>query len=72
MTTDDPIVTEVRAARRALAARYDHDIERMLAAVKAQAQKSGRETVRYPFRPASRKPSQRQLANLPRFHAERR
>lgn len=71
MTTDDPIVAEVRAIRHALAARYDHDVERLLAAVKAQALKSGRETVRYPSRPASRRPSQRRLAGLHRFRIER-
>lgn len=70
MTTDDPIVAEVRAIRHALAARYDHDIERILAAAKAQTRQLGRETVRYPSRPASRKPSQRQLASLPRSRAE--
>lgn len=71
MTTDDPIVAEVRAIRHALAARYDHDVERLLAAVKAQARKSGRETIRYPSRPASRKPSQRRLAGLHRSRVER-
>lgn len=70
MTTTDPIVAEIHAFRRAFAARHDHDIERILAAARAQTRQLGRETVRYPSRPASRKPSQRQLASLPRSRAE--
>ena len=70
MATNDPIVAEIHAFRRAFAARHDHDIERIFAAIKAQRIKSGRKTVKYPSRPASRKPSQRQLASLPRSRAE--
>ncbi len=35
----DPIVEEVRRAREALAARYNHDVRRMFAAMRLQSRK---------------------------------
>jgi len=42
----DPIVAEVRAAREAIAARYDYDIDRIAAAFIERAKAGGREAVR--------------------------
>ena len=66
MTTDDPIVAEIRAIRHAFAARHGYDIERIFAAIKAQRKESGRKAVEYPFRPASRKASQHRIDSLTR------
>ena len=68
MTADDPIVAEIREIRNAFAARHDYDVERIFAAIKAQRRESGRKAVKYPFRPASRKASQRQIDSLRREH----
>ena len=70
METNDPIVAEIRAIRHAFAAQHDYDVERIFAAIKAQRRESGRNAVKYPFRPASRKAPQRQIGNLPRSGRE--
>ena len=36
---NDPIIEEVRRAREALAARYNHDVRRMFAAMRLQSRK---------------------------------
>jgi hypothetical protein len=40
----DPIVEEVRAARAAIAARYDYDVEKLAAAFAERSKASGRKT----------------------------
>ena len=52
MTTNDPIVAEVRAARDKHAAQFGYDLEKIFRDTKARQEASGREYVRYPSRPA--------------------
>jgi len=40
----DPIVEEVRAAREAIAARYDYDVEKLAAAFEERSKAAGRGT----------------------------
>ncbi len=56
-TLSDPIVDEVRAVRDAHAARFDYDLDKIFADIKARQQASGREYVKYPPRPAVVAPS---------------
>ena len=55
ITTDDPIVAEVRAARDEYAARHGYDIDRIFADLKRWRTETGRTAVRYPPRPATRR-----------------
>ena len=64
MKKDDPIVAEIRAIRDEYAARHGYDVTRIFADIEMRQKESGRNYVRYPSRPASRKPSQRQIDNL--------
>ena len=41
-TWTDPIVEEVRAAREAIAARYDYDVEKLAAALAERSKAAGR------------------------------
>lgn len=45
---DDPIVAEVRAARRALMEEVGNDIGKLFEYLKRQQEESGREYVRFP------------------------
>lgn len=49
--TRDPIVEEVRAARDALARKYEYDIEAIFAALRDSEAKEGKSIVRLPPRP---------------------
>lgn len=49
--TRDPIVEEVRAARDALARKYEYDIEAIFAALRDSEAKEGKSIVRLPSRP---------------------
>lgn len=51
--TDDPIVAEVRAARKRLWARFGNDAEALFAHLRAKQEASGRSCVRYPPRPVT-------------------
>jgi hypothetical protein len=53
MHLPDPIVDEVRAARDAIAKKYDYDIERLAKAMRARQGEGGREVVRLSPRPVS-------------------
>ena len=53
MTTNDPIVAEVRAARDKHAAQFGYDLKEIFRDIKAKQQASGRKFVRYPPRPAA-------------------
>lgn len=46
----DPIISEVRAARDAHAARFDYDVAAIFRDIRAMQKKSGREYVRLPAR----------------------
>ena len=46
----DPIMAELRAIRRAYAARFDYDVEAMFEDIRARQEASGREYVRLPGR----------------------
>jgi hypothetical protein len=50
MRYSDPIVDEVRAARDAIAKEFDHDIEKLAAALKVREAESGRTIVHLPPR----------------------
>ncbi|MFH1921048.1 MAG: hypothetical protein ABIP48_14355 [Planctomycetota bacterium] len=52
MTTNDPIVAGVRAARDKHAAQFGYDLKEIFRDIKAKQQASGRKFVRYPSRPA--------------------
>jgi len=47
-TTNDPIVSEVRAAREKHAARFNYDLEKIFEDIRARQKASGRKYVRYP------------------------
>ena len=47
----DPIISEVRAARDAHAARFDYDVTAIFRDIRAMQEESGREYVRFPARP---------------------
>ena len=51
MTTNDPIVSEVRAARDQHAARFGYDLKEIFRDIKTRQQSSGRKYVRYSSRP---------------------
>ena len=53
---DDPIVKQVREAREAYAAEFDHDLDRIFADLEERQKRSGRTYVTYP-RPAIQEPS---------------
>ena len=46
----DPIIAELRAIRKAYAARFDYDVEAMFRDIRARQEASGREYVRLPAR----------------------
>jgi hypothetical protein len=50
MRYSDPIVDEVRAARDAIAKEFDHELEKLAAALKLREAKSGHKVVRLPPR----------------------
>ena len=52
MVTNDPIISEVRAARDKHAAQFGYDLKEIFRDIKAKQQASGRKYVRYPSRPA--------------------
>ena len=52
-TTNDPIITEVRAARDQQAAQFGYDIAEIFKYLREKQQSSGRQYVRYPPRPAT-------------------
>jgi hypothetical protein len=54
MTTNDPLVLETRAARDKHAARFDYDLDRIFADIKARQTASGRTYVTFPPRRAGR------------------
>ena len=47
----DPIISEVRAARDAHAARFDYDVAAIFRDIRAMQEESGRDYVRFPARP---------------------
>ena len=47
-TASDPIVSEVRAARKEHAARFNYDLEKIFEDIIARQKASGRKCVRYP------------------------
>ena len=53
MTTNDPLVLEVREAREKHAARFGYDLKEIFRDIKAQQEASGRTYVTYPPRPAA-------------------
>ena len=44
----DPIIAELRAIRKAYAARFDYDVDAMFRDIRARQEASGREYVRLP------------------------
>ncbi len=52
MTTNDPIVSEVRTARDKHAAQFGYDLKEIFQDIKKQQKASGRKYVQYPSRPA--------------------
>lgn len=46
----DPIIAELRAIRKAYAARFGYDVEAMFRDIRARQEASGREYVRLPAR----------------------
>ncbi len=52
ITTSDPIVAEVRAAREKHAAQFGYDLKAIFRDIEAKQEASGREFVRYASRPA--------------------
>ncbi len=48
----DPIIAELRAIRRAYAARFNYDVDAMFRDIRARQEASGREYVRLPSRPS--------------------
>jgi len=52
ITTHDPIVSEVRAARDKHAAQFGYDLKQIFGDIRARQETSGREYVRYAPRPA--------------------
>ena len=46
----DPILAELRAIRRAYAARFNYDVDAMFRDIRARQEASGREYVRLPSR----------------------
>ena len=46
----DPIIAELRAIRRAYAARFNYDVDAMFRDMRARQEASGREYVRLPSR----------------------
>jgi len=51
----DPIVEEVRAAREAHAARFNHDLDAIIADFKRRQKESGRKVLSYPSKTAGKK-----------------
>ena len=69
----DPIIAEVRAIRRAYAARFDYDVEAIFKDLRARQEASGREYVRLPAKTGRARYRNRrpQLLDLvPRFEGE--
>ena len=52
MTTIDPIISEVRAARDKHAAQFDYDLKAIFRDIKEKQRTSSRKYVRFPSRPA--------------------
>ena len=52
MTTNDPIVSEVRSARDKHAAQFGYNLKEIFRDIKAKQKASGRKYVQYPSRPA--------------------
>ncbi len=52
MTTNDPIVSEVRAVRDKHAAQFGYDLKEIFRDIKKKQKSSGRKYVQYPSRPA--------------------
>jgi len=50
LSSDDPIVNEIRKVREEHAARFGYDLRRIFDDVQAQEKASGRQYVRYPGR----------------------
>ena len=50
MTTDDPIVAEVRAARDKHAAQFGYDLDAIFRDIREKQKASGREYVKFPPR----------------------
>ena len=46
----DPIIAELRAIRKAYAARFDYDVDAMFRDIRTRQEASGREYVRLPAR----------------------
>lgn len=55
MTTNDPIVSEVRTARDKHAAQFGYNLKEIFRDIKRKQKASGREYARYPSRPAMRR-----------------
>ena len=51
-TETDPIIAELRAVRKAYAARFDYDVEAIFRDIRARQEASGRDYVRLPARRA--------------------
>ena len=64
----DPIVEEVRRAREALAARYNHDVRRMSAAMRLQSRKWPAGVVSFADPPRKLKRVQQPSAGQPEVH----
>lgn len=59
-TTSDPVIDEVREARRRISARFDHDPARLVAYyMELQEREAGRSVVLPPEKPRERPPPQR-------------
>lgn len=52
MTTNDPIVSEVRAVRDKHAAQFGYDLKEIFRDIKKKQKSSGRKYVQYPYRAA--------------------
>ena len=51
MTTNDPIVSEVRTIRDKHAAQFGYNLKKIFHDIREKQKASGREYVQYPFRP---------------------
>ena len=64
----DPIISEVRAARDAHAARFDYDVAAIFRDIRAMQEESGREYVRFPARPVVASDARSGIATTVREH----
>ena len=60
----DPIISEVRAARDAHAARFDYDVAAIFRDIRAMQEESGREYVRFPARPVVASDARSRIAGV--------